>query len=260
VTAPLATSTRAAVPAVLLAALLGAISSAQAQETALEALRRLPPERAAAVARIVGNEGKPQPARWHFLVSAPSEPRGFLEFVVSGGEIVASRNLSQFAESIAPGDVLGKESLQIDSGRAAAIAQDYAFANNAVITRIDYRLMKEGAEATPIWLLSCFGDDGKPVGTVTLTASKGTVVAHEGFAAPPAPAAVARATATPAPFDTFAETAVVTPTPTPTPAKTTARRASSDDDEEEHSGPSKAFRKVGGKLQKFFTGRDSISR
>jgi hypothetical protein len=229
-----------------------------AQTTAFQAMKKLPEGKAATVARIIGVEGTPQPDRWHFIVSEPAEPSGFTEYVIAHGEIVASRSLSQFADRIAPTDVLGATNLRFDSDKAAALVQDYAFANNALITRIDYRLTKEGADASPVWQLTVYDDTGKKVGTIDLTASKGAVVGNEGFAVAPKTAATQKEG--PTGFETFVDSEIASPPPSESPRKTARRSRRSDDDDDEHSGPSRVFRKVGGSFQKFFTGRDTISR
>lgn len=230
-----------------------------AQATALGALKLLPRPQAEAVVAIVGRDGTPAPERWYVIVHDPAAAAGFRELVVAGGEIVASRTVSQFVEAATPQEIVGDKAIQVDSDRAAAIAQEYAFANNAVVTHIDYELKREGSGAAPLWIVTCLDDAGQRVGQVRITASRGTVVGHDGFAAAPRKAAPQ---ATPAEFDTWSETAIATPTPSPsaTASSSSKRRKAADDDDEDHGSASHGLRKVGGKLQRFFTGHDTISR
>lgn len=156
-------------------------------ETALEAIKELPKDQAGRVARIEGRDGKPDPDRWYILTQDPAAENGVHEFVVSNGEIVASRAVSQFADSLAPGDVLGVVPLNIDSDKVAKLAHAYAEANGAVVTSINYELKKDGPDAAPAWTVSCLDDKGTKVGEVVVTAGKGTVVSHDGFALEPEP-------------------------------------------------------------------------
>src|SRR5476651_2049546 len=105
-------------------------------------------------------DGKPAPERWHILVNDPKDENGLHEYVVAGGEVVASRNLSQFAESLKPTDVMGTSGLKIDSDKVAALAQQYAAANNVTVASLNYALKKEGAEAAPLWNVTCLDETG----------------------------------------------------------------------------------------------------
>ena len=111
----------------------------------------------------------------------PKEDSGVHEYVVAGGEVVASRSLSQFAESVREQDVFGLGPLRVDSDRVAKLAQEYAFANNMTIASMNYALKKEGADAAPLWSVSCLDESGKEIGHLVVSAGKGNVVSHEGF-------------------------------------------------------------------------------
>src|SRR5215210_7382472 len=94
--------------AILLASVTVAASSTWAAQapTALGALKALPKGEARRVARIQAFEGTPTPERWHILVHDPDSENGLHEYVVAGGEVVASREISQFAEELKPEDVI----------------------------------------------------------------------------------------------------------------------------------------------------------
>ncbi len=175
-------------PSILLGMLLCLGSAAafaeHAPTTALGAIKLLPKGCAPRVALVEAREGKPIPERWHILVHDPKEENGLHEYVVAGGEIVASRSLSQFAESISKDDVFG-ESVKVDSDRAAKLAQKYAEANGKSPTEMNFELRKGGDAAAPTWNVTCLDAAGNDLGHLVLTATKGTVVSHEGFDAEP---------------------------------------------------------------------------
>ncbi len=168
--------------------LTGAPLGAQtAPLSALDALRLLPRGDGKRVARIVARDGGPVPERWHFLVHDPKTENGLREYVVAGGEVVASREVSQFAESLRAEDVIGADAVKVDSDRAAKQVQQYAQINNLTVTTLHYELKKTGAAAAPLWTVVCLDAAGKEVGQLVISASRGTVLSHPGFAAEPPP-------------------------------------------------------------------------
>ncbi|MHA3771389.1 hypothetical protein ACXR0O_07620 [Verrucomicrobiota bacterium sgz303538] len=270
-------------------ALLCAGAAALAQDpttpTALGALKLLPKGEAQRLARIEAKEGKPAPERWHILVQDPKEQTGVHEYVIAGDELVASRSVSQFAESLKEADIIGSDVIKIDSDKVSKIAQQYALANNVTVATMNYELLREGDGAAPLWKISCMDETGKSVGAVVVTASKGTVVSHDGFPIVPATTvasqklvAEADAAVGDAEPDASAEiadetapaTVPVTATtkndstadkPASTPKKKTATRSRSHrSDDDDNDGRPSFFRRAGGKLQRFFTGKDTISR
>ena len=184
--------------------------------SALAALKLLPRGEAKRLARIEARDGTPVPERWYFIVHDPKSETGVHEYVVAGGEIVASRDVSQFAENLRVEDVVGGEALKVNSDRAAKLAQQYALANDVNVTAMQYELKKDGAAAAPLWRVTCLGEDGKELGRLVISAGKGTVVSHEGFAAEPPPPAPP-APATPNPVEKLRQPAAVAIVPKATP-------------------------------------------
>lgn len=160
---------------------LAAQAAAPAGLTALQALKLLPKDAWARLARVEAFEGGPAPERWHILVHDTREENGLHEYVVANGEVVASRAVSQFAEELKPDDIIGSEAVKIDSDKAANIARSYAEANNVVMASCNYELKKDGEGAVPLWRVTALDSKGEELGQISVTASKGNVVRHEGF-------------------------------------------------------------------------------
>ena len=185
----------------VLALLLGVHALAQtsptagsgSSSTALGALKLVPPSQAANLVSIFAREGVPAPDRWYIVTFDPAAENGVKEFVVVGNRVVASRQISQFAESLKSADVLGANGVQFDSDAAGELALDYGRANSVAIDKINYELKRDGAE--PLWKLVCFNQSGSRLGELKISAEKGTVIAHEGFAAEPPPVKAAQAVA-----------------------------------------------------------------
>ncbi len=166
-------------------------AGAQERPSEFKALGVLPKEEALHLARIVGREGTPNPERWYFIIHSPSAPGGVREFVVEGQEIVASRELSQFADHLDAEEVMPGGSLKVDSEAAARMVSEFAVANGLDISGFNYELANNGPKTAPVWKVTCLDPSGKAVGQLMVTAALGTVVYHEGFAKEPARAMVA---------------------------------------------------------------------
>jgi hypothetical protein len=84
---------------------------------------------------------------------------------------------------------------------------------------MNYELKKDGRDAAPEWTVSCMDEKGNKVGELVLTAGKGTVVSHEGFAQDPEPAATPEAKPRKKPhFETYAKPEVAEASHSPAPA------------------------------------------
>ncbi|MCE9612494.1 MAG: hypothetical protein K8R23_20025 [Chthoniobacter sp.] len=169
--------------------LVGAPLCAQEPGSALGALRLLPRGESRRLARIVARDGTPVPERWHFIVHDPRAETGVHEYVVAAGEVVASRGVSQFTESLRVEDEVGGDALKVDSDRVAKLAQQYALVNNKTVVAMHYELKKLGAAAVPLWTVTCLDDAGRELGHIVISAGKGNVVSHEGFPIDPPPPA-----------------------------------------------------------------------
>jgi len=169
---------------------LAAAALAGDASTALEAVKLLPPGKAAKIAWIEGREGNPEPDRWYLIVEDEFDENGLHEYVVAGSEIVASRSISQFVSSLKPEDIVGAGSIKVDSSSAGRIAAEYAAANGMKFSKLNFRLKREGEQPVeePVWKVTCLDESGSVVGEVALNATNGTVLSHDGFASAPAPA------------------------------------------------------------------------
>ncbi|MES2571567.1 MAG: hypothetical protein V4710_16120, partial [Verrucomicrobiota bacterium] len=105
------------------------VAQAEEPQSALQALRILPKSDAANVARVVARGGNPAPERWHFIVYDGAARKGFRECVVVAREIVASREVSQFANQLKLEEVVGESLIKIDSDKVARLAHEFAEAN-----------------------------------------------------------------------------------------------------------------------------------
>jgi len=155
--------------------------------SAFEAVGLLPAEDQAALARIEGRDGTPNPDRWHLLLYDASGESGLREVTVADGKIAGSHPVSQFAQSLAKTDVFAANSLLFDSVHVARIAQEYCRTNGVTAVALHYSLRKGGPDASPLWTVFCMNAKGEELGHIVVTAGGGTVMFHPGFAAEPLP-------------------------------------------------------------------------
>jgi hypothetical protein len=172
--------------------LTGAAAVAQESKTgrttsAFEAVGLLPAEEQAALARIEGRDGTPNPERWHLLLYDPAGEAGLREVTVADGKIAGSHPVSQFAQSIAKSEVFAGNSLLFDSVHVGRIAQEYCRTNGVTALALHYSLRKGGPDAAPAWTVICVNAKGEELGQIVVTAGNGTVTYHPGFAAEPRP-------------------------------------------------------------------------
>lgn len=176
---------RVTVRAVYLRAFLFFLSAftaaAQSDGSALGALKLLPKDAAKRLARIEARDAAPVPERWYFIVYDPALPRGMREFVVAGGKVAGSRELSQFAETVSPAEVVGGDGVKIDSDRVARLAAMFATANGGRVAAINFELARDPAANAPVWRATVLNPDGDQLGVLAVNAVKGAILSHDGF-------------------------------------------------------------------------------
>ncbi len=245
------------VPILLLCVSARLCAQGEPASSALGALRLLPKGEAKRLARIEAREGTPVPERWHFIVHDPKSAEGMHEYVVAAGEIVASRDVSQFVESIRPDDVFGSDVLKINSDRAAKLAQQYAHANNLTVAAMHYELKRQGAAAVPLWTVTCFDDAGVEIGRVAISAGKGNVVAHPGFTIePPPPVVPVVPAATPGLAERLRQPAELAIPPKATPMPVMVAEPVVPLDPTPPPKKPGLFDRMGNSIQKVFTGKE----
>lgn len=149
--------------------------------SALDALAALPPDAARRVSAIIGLEGNPNPERWRFLVWDVYAENGFREYVVADGKVVSKNIVSQFAVRVSPLEVMPPEAIQVDSDKVGWLAMQYAQVNDIPVSTLRYSLRRTPEIAAPVWKIDCFDDAEQQVGSISVAATEGKVLARLGF-------------------------------------------------------------------------------
>jgi hypothetical protein len=108
-------------------------------------------------------------------------PASLRALIVAKGEVVTSQDVSPSAAAPQSKELLDSAGIKVDSDQAADLALSYAAANNVKVSAMNFELARQGAKAVPVWIVSCLDKNGGPLGSVVITASRGSVVASEGF-------------------------------------------------------------------------------
>ena len=149
--------------------------------------RELGSENLNQVIEVSGRDGVPQPFLWRVtLLSAEGrtgESAGALrEVEVAGGRIVARRSISRFQR---PGlstvvTAMNLRDLNLDSSGAFNTANAQGRKIRLSFDALNYTLRADPATGRPAWNLQLLGPEREDLGTLTIAASDGAVVASTG--------------------------------------------------------------------------------
>jgi hypothetical protein len=178
-----------------LALILSSLSSSAA-ETALSALRALWAADAHNLVRVEARDGLLSPEHWMFTVYDKESRSSLRVLVVAKGEVVTSHDVPPAEAAAQSKELLDSAAVKVDSDEAAERALTYAAANHVKVSAMNFELARQGAKAVPVWIVSCLDQNGAPLGSVVVTASRGNVVASEGFPTAPGAASLVQAMAT----------------------------------------------------------------
>jgi hypothetical protein len=163
---------------VLLMAVAFAPGFVPAQDTAYKALRVVGAQRGEKalnqVTAIVGQSGRPQPVAWRITLDDPVARGGKRELDIVAGQISSERTpVRPPALGLTP---INLTKLNLDSDGAFRTAEREASRNQVGFDSLNYRLAVDGASGQPIWTLEMFDYEQRPVGTVRIAASNGTLL------------------------------------------------------------------------------------
>lgn len=168
------------------AALLLLVTPALAQEenaTAYEALRVVGSElgRGALnhVVSITGVKGAPQPEKWKIVLEAP-DSGGVREVDVVDGRVESEHRPGRSVAGSAEGATIDTSRLNLDSSGAYEVASHTADLSHANFATVDYTLRTD-ERGEPVWIVTLLSRSSRPVGTIHIGATGGTVKRTEGM-------------------------------------------------------------------------------
>jgi hypothetical protein len=167
------------------AALLLLATPAWAQEnaTAYEALRVVGSEFGSGalnqIVSITGTRGNPQPEKWKIVLEDP-EDRGLRELQIADGKIDSDNRPDRDVTGSAEGATIDVSRLNLDSSGAFAVASHTAETAHTPFARADYALRTD-ERGEPMWVVTLLNRSSRPVGTIYIGATRGTVKRTEGM-------------------------------------------------------------------------------
>ncbi len=167
------------------AGLLLFVTPALAQEnaTAYEALRVVGSElgRGALnhLVSITGVKGNPQPEKWKIVLEDP-DGRGVREVEVAEGKIDSEQRPGRSVAGSTEGATIDTSRLNLDSSGAYEVASHTADLSHANFTTVDYTLRTD-ERGEPVWIVTLLTRSSRPVGTIHIGATRGTVKRTEGM-------------------------------------------------------------------------------
>ena len=168
-----------------LAALLlfGSPALAQGNATAYEALRVVARQSGRGVLNhivsITGVQGDPQPEKWKIILEDPGA-RSARELEVADGRIASEETSGRSVTGSTEGAMIDMARLNLDSTGAYAVASHTAEASHARFATVDYTLRTD-ERGEPIWIVTLLNKSSRPVGTIYIGATRGTVTRTEGM-------------------------------------------------------------------------------
>ena len=166
-------------------ALLLLVTPLRAQEnaTAYEALRVIGTQfgRGALnhIVSITGVKGNPQPEKWKIVLAEP-DGRGARELEIAAGKIDSENGPDRAIAGSSEGATISVSRLNLDSSGAFAVANHTADASHTVFATADYTLRTD-ERGEPIWIVTLLSRSSRPIGTIYIGATHGTVKRTEGM-------------------------------------------------------------------------------
>jgi len=156
---------------------------AEENATAYEALRVLGSEfgRGALqqIVSIRGTKGDPQPEKWKIVMEDP-QGGGVRELQVADGKIDSDDQADRDVAGSTEGATIDVSRLNLDSSGAYAVASHTADASHISFSTADYTLHTDD-RGEPMWIVTLRNQSSRPVGTIYIGGTGGTVRRTEGM-------------------------------------------------------------------------------
>ena len=156
---------------------------AEENATAYEALRVLGSEFGRdALHQIVlirGTKGDPQPEKWKIVVEDP-QGGGVRELEIADGRIDSDHEADRDVAGSTEGATVDVSQLNLDSSGAFAVASHTAEASHTSFATADYTLRTD-ERGEPMWIVTLRNRSSRPIGTIYIGGTRGTVRRTEGM-------------------------------------------------------------------------------
>ena len=131
------------------------------------------------IVSIRGTKGDPQPEKWKIVVEDP-QGGGVRELQVAGGKIDSDDGADRDVAGSTEGATIDISRLNLDSSGAYAVASHTAEASHTSFATADYTLRTDD-RGEPMWIVTLRNQSSRPVGTIYIGGTGGTVRRTEGM-------------------------------------------------------------------------------
>jgi hypothetical protein len=156
---------------------------AEENATAYEALRvfgsELGRDALQQIVSIRGTKGDPQPERWRIVVQDP-QGGGVRELEIADGRMNSDNEADRDLAGSAEGATIDVSRLNLDSNGAYAVASHTAEASHMSFATADYTLRTD-ERGEPMWIVTLRNRSSRPIGTIYIGGTRGTVRRTEGM-------------------------------------------------------------------------------
>jgi hypothetical protein len=155
---------------------------AETNATAYEALRvmgnQFGRDALRQIVSIHGNKGDPQPEKWKIVVEEPQG--GVREIEIAGGTVDSRDDADRDVAGSTEGAAIDVSRLNLDSSGAYAVAKHTADASHMNFATADY-ILRTDDRGEPMWILTLRSNSSRPLGTLYIGGTDGTVRRTEGM-------------------------------------------------------------------------------
>src|SRR5215475_6652349 len=130
------------------------------------------------IVSIHGTKGDPQPEKWKIVVEHPQG--GVRELEIADGKIDSEDEGDRDIAGSTEGAMIDVSQLNLDSSGAYAVASHTAEASHTNFATADYTLRTD-ERGEPMWIVTLRNRSSRPVGTIYIGGTRGTVMRTEGM-------------------------------------------------------------------------------
>ena len=130
------------------------------------------------IVSIRGSKGDPQPEKWRIALEDPQG--GVRELEITDGKIDSDDGAESGVAGSAEGATIDVSQLNLDSSGAYAVASHTAEASHTSFVTADY-ILRTDDRGEPMWIVTLRNRSSRPVGTIYVGATSGTVRRTEGM-------------------------------------------------------------------------------
>ena len=131
------------------------------------------------IVSIRGSKGDPQPKKWKIVVEDP-QGGSVRELQVADGKIDSDDEAGRDVAGSTEGATIDVSRLNLDSSGAYAVASHTAEASHTSFATADYTLRTDD-RGEPMWIVTLRNRSSRPVGTIYIGGTGGTVRRSEGM-------------------------------------------------------------------------------